>query len=513
MTMLTAHRPDAALEWPAGRVRFLSPLIVLLSGATAILAMVGDGNAAVVAPAAAVLLIAGILALPLRIPLFGLMFLALSLDTRADAGGHWVSPVASLGSLLFENLNKSVPLASLSFPLSGALLVMLVVVHIHRVVSGSRIDGGVVATAHPMIWALALSTGTIFALVGFGMARGGDLQMAKNQVQNAVLLLVTAYLCAKAFRGWPDYRMMARLVTVAACIKAAMAIWVSTMVLPPEVKALDGHFATTHGDSLLFAAAMAICLARFTEQSLRRNWIYALVLPILIAGMVANNRRLVWVELCGALLVLYFISTRRLRRTLTRGVIIAILPVSIYIGAGWNSSSRLFSPVKMFRSVEDSDVDSSTLFRDIENYNLLFTIRSNSALGSGFGHPFDSPVKNYDISFFKEYYFMPHNSVLGLWAFGGVFGFSGLSLVFLVGAFLAARSYRLAKRPEDRMAAFAVLAMIVSYQIQSWGDLGFNEQKAILLVGPALGIAGQLAISTGAWHGLKPVAAGAPIRT
>jgi hypothetical protein len=33
-----------------------------------------------------------------------------------------------------------------------------------------------------------------------------------------------------------------------------------------------------------------------------------------------------------------------------------------------------------------------------------------------------------------------------------------------------------------------------------WGDIGFSERKAIFLVGPALAIAAQLAVTTGAWE-------------
>src|SRR6202035_3033720 len=105
---------------------------------------------------------------------------------------------------------------------------------------------------------------------------------------------------------------------------------------------------------------------------------------------------------------------------------------------------------RLFHSVEDANVDSSTLFREIENYNLLYTLRQNPFLGTGFGRPFVEAAQNYDISFFKEYHFLPHNSVLGLWAFAGVFGFTGLSVALVVGVFLSARSYYWARSPDDR---------------------------------------------------------------
>jgi O-antigen ligase len=119
--------------------------------------------------------------------------------------------------------------------------------------------------------------------------------------------------------------------------------------------------------------------------------------------------------------------------------------------------------------------------------------------GTGLGQPFNEVVTLPSISFFKEYRFMPHNSILGLWAFTGVIGFTGISLALIVAVFLAGRSYRLARSPDERTAAFMVLGVAGIYLVHCWGDIGFSERRAILLLGPMLGIAGQLATATGAW--------------
>jgi O-antigen ligase len=121
-------------------------------------------------------------------------------------------------------------------------------------------------------------------------------------------------------------------------------------------------------------------------------------------------------------------------------------------------------------------------------------------VGTGFGQPFAEVLTLPNISFFKEYRYMPHNSILGLWAFTGVVGFTAICLAFVAGAYFAGRGYAFARTPEQRMAAFMVLAVILIHAVQCWGDIGFSERRSIYLVGPALAIAGQLAITTGAWH-------------
>jgi len=224
-------------------------------------------------------------------------------------------------------------------------------------------------------------------------------------------------------------------------------------------------------------------------------------MPILVAGMLANNRRLVWVELGVSLAVLLAMNPRgRATRGLLRGVVYCLPVILLYVAVGWNSGSKLFAPVRTLRSMSDSNIDRSTLYRDSENYNLVYTFRESPVVGTGFGHPFELAVQLDDISKgFREWRYLPHNSILGLWAFTGAIGFSGLWLAIGVGLLLAARSYQFASSSDHRIAAAAAMTAIVIYIMHCWGDIGFTEQKSIFLVGAALAIAGQLAITTGAW--------------
>jgi hypothetical protein len=293
---------------------------------------------------------------------------------------------------------------------------------------------------------------------------------------------------------------------VAACLKSLYALYVVRIIPPPpDVDAVGGHlaYATTHGDSILFACATVLLIVVFAERPVKRNAVLCLtLLPLLAAGMLANNRRTVWAEVAAGLLTYWMISRRsRLKRLAVRTLIAAIPLILVYIAVGWNSQAKIFAPVKTFRSMGDSDVDSSTMYRDLENYNLMATMRVNPILGTGFGHQFAEPVTLPSIAaLFKEYRYMPHNSLLGLWAFCGPVGFSGLWIVFVVSAYFAARSYRCAQLPDERAAALMTIVTLVIFSMQCWGDIGFSERKSIFLVGPALAVAGQLAMSTGAWR-------------
>ena len=149
----------------------------------------------------------------------------------------------------------------------------------------------------------------------------------------------------------------------------------------------------------------------------------------------------------------------------------------------------------------DGTVDRSTLYRDAENYNLVYTFRLHPLLGTGFGHPFAQAARLDDISGeFKEYAYLPHNALLGLWAFTGPMGFPGIITPLIIALFLAARAHAYAIEPAHTIAATASIGFIGAYVVHMWGDIGFTEAHSIFLVGLAVAVAGQIALDTGAWR-------------
>jgi hypothetical protein len=472
-------------------------LLVLGSVGTVAATVLGNGNIFVaVAPIALMTAAACVWFLPIRLSMFALIFVGLAIDSSNE--GPWNSPLGYVGMLLHVNLSKAIPGSGIPLPGEALALAVLLVIHAHRRMAGIRTDShDRPPTARVMLQGLGVSLLAILGLCLLGLKNGGDMKMAKVQVQAYVLVLIFAYLCAISMRGLRDYRIIGGLIIATACIKAVIALYVAHIIVPTT-----SEYATAHGDSLLFACATVLLIVRLAEVPTRRSLaVCALLLPLLGAGMVANDRRLVWVQVLLAMLTYWLMSHRSpFKRLFVRGFLLALPVLLVYVAVGWSSQSKIFAPVQTLRSVGDSEVDASTLYRDLENYNLFATMRYNVLAGSGFGHPFVEEVKLPDISFFEEYRFMPHNSVLGLWAFCGPTGFTGITAALLVAVFLAARSYQGATVPDQRVAAVMTIAMIVIYMVHCWGDIGFSERRSVYLVGPALAMAGQLALSTGGWR-------------
>jgi hypothetical protein len=309
-----------------------------------------------------------------------------------------------------------------------------------------------------------------------------------------------AFLFLASFRGTRDHLRVAGAVVAAAVAKALISLYFYEVIARPMN--FRPSYVTNHADSVLYVSALVIAILGLVEKvSFKARLYLGLSIPFVLSGLYVNDRRLAWVEIAFALLTIYALTPRTaLKRWLARTAVTASPLLLLYVAVGWSSGSPIFRPVQTIRSVVDSNVDRSSLDRDVENFNLALTLRGNPIVGTGFGHEYDEVYKADDISgIFPEYRFIPHNAVLGLLAFGGMVGFTLIWLPIVAGLFLAMRSYPRARTPEGKASALAVVAVLVAYMLQGWGDMGIQSWLDSFLAAAALAVAGQLAVAVGAW--------------
>ncbi len=476
--------------------------------------VLSDGNPLLaVAPAIVFGLAYAVWRLPLRWPLFVIAFLALTMENPADAPaqGLWKSPLYTAGALLLAHLNVTLHHRALIFSGLDVVLVYLFAVLLWRVYSRSPIDKpGRIAGARPMRLAVVVALGGMTWMWVYGMVRGGaDVASSLWQVQRVVYLPLVFFAFDYALRP-KDAWSLAKVLIGAACLKAVVAIYVRHTIAPPPGQA-ELEYATTHADSMLFAgAACAVVIMLLAGRSRGRVLLAVVTLPLLVAGMVANNRRMVWVELIVGLAVVFWLSPpTRAKRLVQRALLLASPLLLVYFVLGWGSEAAIFRPVHVLRTVVDSSADMSAKWRDWENYDLFYTVRASPLLGEGYGHGYIEIVKLPDISnVYALYRFIPHNSIMGLWAYGGIVGFTALWAMFFVGMFFGARACLHAELRDDRVAALASVAMIVVYLVHCYGDMGLGTWTSVFTVAPALAVSSQLAVRTHAW---VPAEAPAPL--
>src|SRR5262249_26285817 len=136
-------------------------------------------------------------------------------------------------------------------------------------------------------------------------------------------------------------------------------------------------------------------------------------------------------------------------------------------------------------------------WRDIENFDLVATAKARPVLGTGFGHPFDMAVPIGLVYQLEPY--VPHNSMLGMWAYMGYVGFTLIWMILALGIFYSLRAYRTAPLASDRVAALSCFCAIVVYMFHLYGDMALGTWVSLYLVPTALVVSGKLCVSLGAW--------------
>lgn len=485
---------------PGSRWPYLAVLALALATVAALL--VGNGDVRVaLAPALVTLLVWAIWVLPLRVPMLVLLFLALTMETPADAfaSGRVETPWAMVGSLLWAKLDLVIPVPGLVFTGFDVLALLLFSVAAYRRHVGSTIDrADWVKPPQALGTFVWLSLAAVVWLSAYGLLRGGSFRFVLWQSFRWLYLPIVYSLMRQALRGAQDARLVGKVVLGAGFFRAAEAIFLRAMYPSREFMS----HATTHHDSVLFTVCAAILVAMVVEM--RKSWrfkAFALGMPVFLIAMQANNRRLVWAEL-GLVLIFFWLVTTwgPFKRKVARLMVLSALPLMLYMAVGWNTPGPIFGPVKKFRSMVDPQYDSSTRWRDNENWDIIYTFSLNPLLGTGFGHPYVEAIKLADVtSVYELEPYVPHNSVLGLWAFGGLFGFTWLWMAFPVGMFFTVRAYRWARTPVERVTALGAAAAQICYLMQGYGDLGFGAWGPVFLVATSYALVGKICAANGGW--------------
>jgi hypothetical protein len=454
-----------------------------------------------VAPAAITVAVYLVCLSPFRYPLFGLLFAALvsEITPRMALNDWWRSPLYPVNAFLSDNLSKTIGVEALRF--SGAELVFfaLVGIALARAFLGlTRSNNQQTATPTILFLCSACALSSVVFLEFLGILRGGDFRQSLWQMRELFWLPILICLFAHALRGSADFRPLAYTVTAATCVKIAIALYFVVAIAWPN--RMHPESVTSHNDSVLFVSVVMLWVAAALQNPRPRVLFNsALIVSWVIVGMAINGRRIAFLGLLAVLVLAYTVYRGPIKRTITRAFLFFLPVFLVYLAAASHRPHGVFTPGAMVVSVlQQKDASSAT--RDIENYNLLQTLKQNKILGSGWGHEYKEVNKAYDISrFFAQYRYIAHNNILWLWSIGGPIGFTLIWCPIVLGFFLARRSYLFARTAMERTAAMACLGVLMSYVLEAWGDMGTQSMNCTLLVAAAIAVSGKLATLTGAW--------------
>jgi hypothetical protein len=247
-----------------------------------------------------------------------------------------------------------------------------------------------------------------------------------------------------------------------------------------------------------------------TEVGGRHSRLYAGVgVPILLYAIQINNRRLAWVSLIGAIVAFYALLRPGKVKTRIRRALLVFVPIVVaYVAIGWGRTERIFKPLAAFATVSTVE-DASTKARNVENLGLIATANQGWITGTGWGHKYIELSNKYSIAAAMELWqYVPHNSILGLFAFTGFLGVVGIWLRIPTAVFLLARTARLARRPSERAVGIIGVTTLVICCNQTYGDMGMFSPVTLYTMAMSFAMAMRIPSEAQVWgsSGRRPVA-------
>jgi hypothetical protein len=365
---------------------------------------------------------------------------------------------------------------------------------------GSR--SGKAPLVQPLKKAMLLAVATTILCFMLGVARGGDARAASWQIYLVLATILASFAISANFRTPEHYYLLGKVYVLAGLYRTFMCLlfyfgwW---RHLAPE----DAPpYLTTHEDSVLWVATIMLLLTNAVEVRSRRAVAIALAaIPLLMLAIQVNNRRIAWVSLAAALFTFYaLLRSSRVKKRITRAMLMSLPLVGAYVVIGWGREGRLFRPLAALATVSTVE-DASTRARNCENLGLIATANANGwVLSSGWGHKYIELTNKYSIaSAFELWQYVPHNSILGIFAFTGTFGFIGFWLRVPIAVYLHARTARLAPRGVERGIGLAAVATTVVCCNQMYGDMGVFSGTTMYSLAAVLAAAMRVPIEAGTW--------------
>lgn len=475
------RRRDAPADLHAGltaarqRRALLYALFALL---TSMLLVVTMATAPRLFPVASVLLMAcaGAVLVQPRLGLFVVMFLGLIGDLNMAGWYPFAKNLSSRESALFLHD------AAILSPLELFLLLTLVSWLLHRL---DTPDVPILVRGPLLAPMLAFTGFVAFAFV-HGVGRGGAFDIALWEVRPIAYVPIVYLLALNLLTTRRDRRRLAWTIAAALCLEGVHAVWVASRLDEAATQAAQvagylEHSASLHFDLLfVWLAAMFV----FGERRRPKLALACLLVPIAWIYLLAERRSAV-VALIGAMLLLTAVLYTRRRRLFWVVVPLTAIAVAAYVAAFWNAWGPLAFPAQAVKTViapgQLAAADqSSNLYRAIETYNIVSTIRAYPVFGSGFGHPFLRVLPLPEIPFIWADYF-PHNAVLWIWMNAGVGGFVSMLLLFTMTIRSGVRVALRAVRPSDGALLMAFTLFVPMYVIYAYVDIAWDTQSMLLL--------------------------------
>jgi hypothetical protein len=349
----------------------------------------------------------------------------------------------------------------------------------------------------PVFWPTALYIGFVTYGLFNGLIHHGDRVIALWEARPIYYILAMLLLTSNLIETREHLSQVLWLFVTSLFVRSLFGLWYVYTVLNFNLAGVES--IAEHSMSILFNSIYVLAIAVWMYRDTRaRRLVLLLVLPTILFSYVANNRRASFIVI-GIALVLIAVMLFRIRRRLFMIIVppLAVLGV-VYLGIFWGASGPLAAPAKAVRSVigtPDPRDASSNLYRDLENINIMFTIKTAPLTGIGFGQKFYRISGMVQLDFpFADY--LTHNSILWVWMNVGLGGFMSMLMMLGMAVMVGARAMWRSTGGLISVAAMVSTLSIIMHFIFAYVDMSWS-------VGPMI----YVGLMMGIINSLEPIAA------
>lgn len=404
--------------------------------------------------------------------IYAIVFLSLIGDTATSTWYPFTKNFSSRESILF--IDDKIVVS----PLELILVITVVSWLLGRTERTVRVGG--------LLRPLGVFSVMLVVGLGSGLARGGDVNVALWEVRALVYLPILYFLITNLFDDQRQYERLFLVAMAGITLQSAIAIDYYRRLAPEDRAGLESLIE--HSATVYMSALLLFTVALWTMpgcSSRRRRWMVLASVPVTWAWVLSQRRAAAVALLCGMVL-LGVILVWRNRRTARWFIPLLLVGTAVYTAAFWNSTGTAGFAAQGVKSVIAPDslssVDqSSDLYRQVEAFDLWYTIRTDELRGIGFGRPFIQIIRLPDISFYPFWEYMPHNSILWIWLKTGYLGFVTMLYVVARGLQYGARSVRRVSTPDGAAVTTSALAFVVMYMVYAYVDIAWDARSMVFL--------------------------------
>ncbi len=353
----------------------------------------------------------------------------------------------------------------------------------------------------PLLWPFLCYLAFVAIGVVHGVTSGGDFKIIALEIRPFWYLFVSYLMAYNMISQIKHLRLFFWFAILGAGFKGAQGVYIYLVVLHGDLSNQNEIMA--HEESFFFVALILLIIL-FSLLYRYRAQLYAAlgVLPLVLIALIANKRRADYIALVVGLVValaFIFYLKPQMRKQLVIGTLLCLALGTGYVLAFSHSNGSFAEPARAIIFVispDSSDLRdyNSNLYRQIENYDLKYTVKQNPLLGMGFGKQFLRPIPlpslddgNPDFGG-NPYLYVPHNTIYWVWMRLGPGGY--IALWYLLGA-LIVRGGLIARQLKDRslqLIAVYIIAVACMEIIVAYADYQLFFYRNVIYLGMLAGI-------------------------